>query len=375
MTLSATGCSGAYSWSAVGLPVGLTVTDPINGIISGIPAPGTCGQYTVTVTVADTSCPGTTCCPPVSRPFILFVDCLANYVFITYGSNACDYEVEIGPGLTQGQTDLLVDGSHEATLIGGQKYAFTSQPCKSHVVTVAQIVQGSDPNTRFSVIGSNSKMLTQDDNYAYFNYERVVNIMTSSDPPGLTQPPGAGFYTVGSNFSSTAPGTVETNIQNGVKYVFWEWELPDGSTFANRNLVSTVNQGGTVVAKYKTYYQLILKSDYPSIDERSFEAAGGTATWNLSLHAVPMLGFWGFLGAVQSPLNASGSQLITGPTTVEILWRPNYTMPIIAIVIVLLVIAGLIYLIYRLRSRPAAKPAARTGARKASSKAKKPAAK
>jgi heme/copper-type cytochrome/quinol oxidase subunit 2 len=82
-----------------------------------------------------------------------------------------------------------------------------------------------------------------------------------------------------------------------------------------------------------------------------------------------LLGFWGFLGGVQSPLNASGSQLITGPTTVEIQWGPNYTMPIIAIVIVLLVIAGLVYLIYRLRSRSATKPAAETVVNKASSKA------
>jgi len=139
--------------------------------------------------------------------------------------------------------------------------------------------------------------------------------------------------------------------------------------------VFTVNQGGTVTTAYDTYYLLTLKSDYPAIDERSWERKDSTATWNLSLHAVPLLGFWGFLGGVQSPLNASGSQLITGPTTVEILWGPNYTMPIIAIVIILVVIAGLIYLIYRLRSRPVAKPAAGTGVKEASSKAKKPAAK
>jgi len=65
---------------------------------------------------------------------------------------------------------------------------------------------------------------------------------------------------------------------------------------------------------------------------------------------------------------------MNGPSTVEIMWRPNYLPAIIAILITLLVIAGLVYLIYRLRSRSVAKPAAGTGGKKASSRTKKTAA-
>ncbi|MCJ7654753.1 MAG: putative Ig domain-containing protein [Dehalococcoidia bacterium] len=367
MTLSVTGGVGPFNWSAVGLPAGLSVTDPVNGIISGTPGPGTCGTYTVTATVTDTGiC--TSCCPSVNRDFILIVDCWANYPIIFYYTTACDFDVEIGPGLTQGQTNVLVDGAHEATLIGGQSQSFTSVPCESHLVMVDQTVQVPNSNIKFTVIGSNTKTVTDVDNHAYFNYAQEIYIQTSSEPSGVAQPPGTGFYAVGSNFSSTTPGTIETDIQNGIKYVFREWKLPDGSTRPTRDLVFTVNQGGTATAAYDTFYLLTLKSDYPSIDERSWERQGSTATWNLSLHAVPLLGFWGFLGGVQSPLNASGSQLITGPTTVEIMWGPNYTMPIIAIVIILLVIAGLVYLIYRLRGRPATRPA--TPETKAPAKAK-----
>lgn len=377
MTLSATGGgAGPLNWTATGLPAGLTVTDAALGIIGGTPTPGTCGLYTVTATVTDTSlCTDASCCPAISRPFILIVDCWANYLPLFYYTTACDFTVEIGPGLAQGQTNVLVDGTHKATLLGGQKQTFTSVPCESHLVMVDQNLQAPNSNIKFSVIGSNTKMVTDTDNYAYFDYAQEVYIQTASEPPGATQPPGAGYYLVGSNFSSAAPGTIETDIQNGKKLVFREWKLPDGTTRPTTNLGFTVNQGGTVTASYDTYYQLTLKSDYPPIDERSFEPAGSTATWNLSLHAVPMLGFWGFLGGVQSPLNASGSQLMTGPSTVQILWGPNYTMPIIAIVILLLVIAGLIYLIYRLRAKPATRPATRTRIRKASSRSKKRASK
>jgi len=356
MTLTCTGGVGPFTWTVVDLPSGISVTDAANGVVSGTPDPGTCGIYIATATVTDAgTCPDASCCPDISRPFLFIVDCLANYPSIFYSSSGCNFNVQIGPGLTQGQANVFVDSVHEATLVGGQSQGFTSVPCESHLVSVDQTVQSPDPNTRFSVMGSNIATVTDTNNLAYFDYAREVNITTGSSPSGLTSPPGAGFHAVGSFFSSTAPGTVETDIQAGKKYVFKQWRLPDGTTRPTRDLSFVVNQGGAVIAEYDTYYQLTLHSEYPPINETSFELANSTATWNLSLHAVPMQGFWGFLGATQSPVNASGQQVMTGPSTVEIQWRYNYTMPIVAIVILLLVIVGLIFLIRWLRSKPAAK--------------------
>jgi len=352
MDLEVTGGVGPFVWSAAGLPAGLTVSNPANGIIDGTPGPGTCGVYTVTATVTDT---GTCCCPDVNRDFVLYVDCWANYPPIFYYPTACNFNVQIGPGLTQGQTRVMIDGNHKATLGGNQSETFTSVPCQSHVVVVDQIIQSADPNTRFVVIGSNSKVVTDTDNYAYFDYAREFYIRTTSSPGGIAQPQGDGFYAAGSYFSGTTPGTVETAAQQGIKYVFREWQLPDGSKNPNRNLVFPVNQAGTATAEYDTFCLLTLKSKYPPIEERSWERQGSTATWNLALHAVPMESpFLAFLGGTISPVNASGSQLMTGPSTVEIQWKPNYTGPIIAIVIVLLVIGGLSYLISRLRKKPTA---------------------
>ena len=363
MDLNATGGVGPFIWDAAGLPVGLTVSDPVNGIIDGIPALGTCGIYTVTATVTDN---GTCCCPPVNRDFVLIVDCWANYPPIFYDPTACNFNVQIGTGLTQGQTDVIIDGAQEAILMGGQSETFTSVPCQSHLVMVDQTIQSPDPNTRYSVIGSNIKTVTDIDNFAYFDYGQEVRIDTASSPSGIAQPSGAGFYAIGSYFSGTAPGSVETNIQQGMKYVFREWQLPDGSKSPGVNLVFPVSLAGTAIAEYDTYYLLTLKSKYPPINETSWEPQGSTATWNLSLHAVPMESpFWAFLGGTLSPVNSSGTQTMTGPATVDILWRPNYTGPIIAIVIVLLVIVGLIILVVRLRAKPAEKPAAKTGNKKA----------
>jgi hypothetical protein len=353
MDLNVTGGIGPFVWSTTALPAGLTLTDPVNGIIEGILEPGTCGIYTVTATVADN---GTCCCAPVNRDFVLYVDCWTNYPPTYYGPTGCDFNVQIGPGLMQGSTNVLIDGAHEATLAGGQTEGFTQSPCESHLIMVDQTVQTA--NTRFSVIGSNTKLVTDIDNTAYFDYAPELYIGTASSPSGVAQPTGAGYYTVGSYFSGTTPGTVEADTQQGTKYVFREWQLPDGSKSSGVNLAFPVSTAGTAIAEYDTYYLLTLKSDYPAINERTWEKANSTATWNLSLHAVPMESpLWAFLGGTISPVNPSGSQLMTGPSTVQITWRPNYTGPILALVIFLLVIIGLIILISRLRSKPAEKPA------------------
>ena len=355
MTLAATGCSGAYSWGATGLPVGLTLNAG-TGVISGIPGPGTCGSWTVTVTVTDTGmCPSAGCCPPVSAPFTLIVDCLANYTFITYYTTACDFDVAIGTGLTQGQTEVLIDGSYQATLGGGQSETFTSQPCESHLVIVNQTVQGSDPNTRFSVIGSNQKMVTDTDNYAYFDYRQEVTINTGSAPPGIYQPPNAGLYAIGDIFSTTAPSPVPG--PEGTRYVFGEWRLPDGSTDPNRDVCFNVNRAGSLTAMYETYYELILRSDYPAVEDSTWHPEGSTATWDhLALHEVPMEGLLGFLGGSLVPKDIGGGHVMDAPYTHELQWGKNYWWPIIIILLILAVIAGVFYFIYRLKTGPTRPP-------------------
>jgi hypothetical protein len=55
-TLTATGGTPPYMWSATGLPTGLSV-DPATGVISGTPASGSAGSYNVAVTVTDSDSP------------------------------------------------------------------------------------------------------------------------------------------------------------------------------------------------------------------------------------------------------------------------------------------------------------------------------
>ena len=363
IALSVTGGTGVYIWTAAGLPVGLNL-DPGTGVVSGVPAPGTCGLWTVTVTCADNAtCGGPGCCAAVTAPLYLPVDCWANYygMVTTYTTTGCDFTVNIGPGLAYGTTNVVVDGALEATLAGNGAETFASVPCESHLVVVDQTVQGPDPKTRYSCVGSNQKWVSDVDSIAYFDYAPDIWIDTGSDPAGVAQPPGTGFYAHGAIFISNAPSPVQSISQPGTKYIFREWMLPDGSTNLNRDLSFAVSSAGKATALYDTYYELILKSDFPAVLEKSWEHAGSNATWKLALQPLPFPNFFGALGGVYEPTNAQGSHNMTGPYTQEIEWQENWFWPIFWIVVVPLAIAAAVFFLLRRKPGTAA-PADGVGA-------------
>jgi hypothetical protein len=352
LPLIATGCAGNYTWGATGLPPSLSL-DPSSGEITGVPPLGSAGVYNVTATVADnTYCAD--CCPSASRPFILVIDSYAAYMAaIIYGSYY-DFTVQVGPGLAEGTTPVLIDGSPQATLSGNQSASFSAHLSEKRLVGVEQEVAGADPNTRYAVKGPNQILVSESNVTAYFDYAREVFIQTGSEPAGVSQPPGTGYYAVGSSFTSSAASPVSSDTQEGTKYVFKQWILPNSSASPGRDLVFAVSSAGTVRAVYDTYYLLTLQSDYPSVNESSWELKDSTATYDLALRAIPMTGFWGLLGGKMVPDNGSGTHLMTGPYTQKITWSYDYMIPLAIFVLILLLIIGLvIFLVLFFRHRGA----------------------
>jgi hypothetical protein len=352
LPLSATGCSGNYTWSAAGLPPGLMV-DPASGEITGVPPAGSAGIYSVIATVADNSYCDASCCLPASRPFILVIDSYADYLDGIDYSSSYDFTVEIGSGLTEGTTPVMIDGTVETALGGSQSELFTSSVGQNHLVDVQQSVAASDPSIRYSVLGPHQVLVSESDPVARFDYALEVYIETAVEPSGVVQPPGTGYYAMDGIFTSCAGSPLLSETQAGTKYIFNQWRLPDGSTNNNRDLVFTVNGAGTVKAKYDTYYLLTLKSDYPAVNESSWELKDSNATYDLSTQPVPMDGFLGLIGGKMSPSNSSGTVLMDGPKTKEIIWTRNYTIPVVIFVLLLLFIGLVIFVILFFKRRRA----------------------
>jgi hypothetical protein len=357
LPLSATGCAGNYIWSATGLPPGLSL-DASSGDITGVPPPGSAGIYNVTATVADdTYCPS--CCPTVSRPFILVIDSYQAYLdAILYGSHY-DFSVQVGPGLAEGATPVLIDGSLEATLGSNQSATFSSHVGEKHLVDVQKTVTGADLDTRYAVQGPNQILVSESNPTAYFDYAREVSIQTLSEPAGTPQPPGTGYYAVGSIFTSSAASPVSSDSQPGTKYVFKQWILPDGSASPGRDLIFTLGSAGYVKAVYDTYYLLTLQSEDPPVNENSWELKDSTVEYDLALQAIPMSGFWGFLGGKMVPENGSGTVLMSSPRIQVITWAYDITLPVVIFVVILLLIIGLVIFLALSRRRGARKSPAK----------------
>ncbi len=343
LPLSATGCSGNYTWSAADLPPGLLL-DPITGEITGVPPPGSAGIYNVTATVTDNFYTCADCCPPASRPFILVIDSYSDYLGgIDYGSTY-DFVVEIGPGLVSGTTPVLIDGTPEATLGGSQSAVFTAHAGEMHLTSVDRSVPGADPSIRYGVTGPHQILVSDTNLIAHYDYAVEVFIQTGSDPAGVSEPHGTGYYAVGSRFTSSAASPIIDPALPDVKYVFKQWTLPDGGTSPWRDLSFSVGQAGNVKAVYDTYYLLTLKSDYPPVNETSWELKDSTASYSLALQPIPMSGFWGLLGGRMIAQDGQGTVIMTGPQTKTITWAYDYTIPIIILAAIALVIAGIVFL-------------------------------
>ena len=350
LPLSAVGCSGNYTWSAAGLPPGL-ILDPYTGEITGVPPPGSAGIYNVTATVTDNYYTCADCCPPASRPFILVIDSYGDYTSGIDYSSYYDFTVEVGPGLTEGTTPVLIDGAPEATLGGSQSASFTGHPGEMYLTSVEQSIAGTDPNVRYGVTGPHQILVSDSNQTAHFDYAVEVFIQTGSEPPGVSEPPGTGYYAVGSAFTSSAASPVTSATLPDVKYVFKQWILPDGSTSAWRDLSFNVSGAGNVKASYDTYYLLTLKSDNPPVTESSWELKDSTASYDLALQPIPMSGFWGLLGGRMIAENGRGTVLMNSPQTKLLTWAYDYTIPIIILVVIVLLIVGIVLLSVFMRKR------------------------
>jgi hypothetical protein len=354
LPLLATGCADNYTWSALGLPPGLGV-DPVTGEITGLPPLGSAGIYNVTVTVEDNTYCSDNCCPPASRDFILVIDSWAAYTGGISYSSSYNFTAQIGPGLTSGTTPVMIDGAAQATIGGGQSASFTAYTGEKHLVSVEQQVNGSDPGTRFTVIGPNQILVDEVNSMAFFDYAREVFIQTAGAPAGVPQPPGTGYHAIGSIFTSTAESPVII-AQPGTKHVFKQWLLPNGSTNPTRDLAFTVSTASSVTAVYDTYYLLTLQSDNPPVNQTSWELKDSTAAYDVALKSIPMPGFWGLLGGVITAENGSGTHLMTAPYTQVITWVYNYTLPILILAAAALLLIGLVILLIILSRRRGKRP-------------------
>jgi uncharacterized protein (TIGR03437 family) len=310
-TVTATGGSGSYAWSATGLPAGLGIGSA-TGIISGTPTTNSGSPYTVLVTVTDSNSAKAT------RTYSLTINAApVNLPQITGVSNAASGQVAIAPntwvsiyganftaaGFSDDWSKSIVSGTLPTILdgvsvsVGGiPAYVSYVSPGQINILT-PNVAAGSAPVTVTAASATTApvNVTSQQFSPAFFPWPNGQPVATHLDyswavkngtfAGATTVPAKPGEYIIlwGTGFGPTTP-TAPTGVT-----------VPATTTYNTANAVS-VTIGSATAAVYGTalasgfagLYQVVVtvpaalsNGDYPLV-----ATVGGvaTATTTLTVH-------------------------------------------------------------------------------------------
>ena len=249
-TITAAGGSGTYTWSATGLPSGLSIA-ATTGAITGTPTGTTAGTATVVVTVTDTSS------NTASKTYTLTINPASGSPTITSVSTSAGGQMFIAPN-----TWISIYGTN-FTATG-----FTDNWTNS----IKNSATGALPTTLDNV----SVMVGSVPAYVYYISATQINVLTGNIGFG----PLAVMVTNGTGSSNVVMATSQAQIP-----AFFEWANASGQT-----------PGDTSQQPVATH------SDY------SYAAANGTFGTTPSVAAAPgeTITLWGSGFGTTSPANPFG---------------------------------------------------------------------
>ena len=235
---------------------------------------------------------------------------------------------------------LKVDGNPQGTVAGSEIKKLSFKVDTQHAISVDQTVSGQAGVRYFcslntwNVGSSGSKT---------FEYETQYQLTVSTDPDGVTQVSGGGWYKAGSVVqTSQAAGNLTGPA--GTRYIFKGWKI-DGVLQTGNPVSVTMDKPHDVVASYETQYQLLVDSAYGNPQGAGFYAAGSTATFSVTSPSGFLIQqvFTGWDGDFTGN-SPTGSLAMDGPHRIHASWTTSYFQAevlgavVAAIVVVLLLL-------------------------------------
>ncbi len=259
----------------------------------------------------------------------------------------------------QYSSQVTIDNQAQGTIGGAEIKKLSFKVDTTHTVAVDQYVQG-DAGVRYFA-AQNSWTVSSAGSHT-FEYETQYLLTVVTDPAGITDVTGGGWYKAGTSVQTNqVPTTVPGS--SGTQYAFKGWEV-DGAAQSGNGISLTMDKPHTVVAKYETQYQLLIDSPYGNPHGQGYYAAGSTATFSVTTPSgFPVQQIFVRWEGDYTGTSSQGSITMDNPKVIHAVWSTSY-IPLIAIAVIALA-AVAAFLFWRKRKGPAPETKPTPGADKA----------
>lgn len=252
-------------------------------------------------------------------------------------------------------TTLNVDGSPVGMMKGGDVKVLSYPLGTSHTFLVDQYIQG--PNGYRYYIPTDS-WTTENTGSFTFNYLAQYYLTLGTNPGNVTTIGlSSGWYSPGAQVQVPAVQTI-VNGTTGVRYVFSQWTI-DGAAVTQNGPIVTMSNPHTVLAVFKTQYELQVNSPYGNPQGTGYYDSGSTAQFSVTSPEGVLVqqAFAGWTGDYTGS-STTGSIVMDQPHTVQATWITSYLELYAAVgVAAAIVIVALLLLLRRHRGRePVLKP-------------------
>jgi hypothetical protein len=266
--------------------------------------------------------------------------------------NTYDVSLSLNGVPSQYSAQLQVDGTAQGTIGGGQIQKLNFKLNTSHTVSVDQYITG-DTGVRY-YCAQNTLSVTSSGSYT-FSYQTQYQFTVQTDPSGLAQVTGSGWFAAGTSVqTSSAPAVIAG--MTGTQYAFKGWEL-NGSPQSGNPIMITLDKPYTATAKYSTQYQLVVNSAYGNPQGSGYYDAGTAAQFSVTTpEGFPIQQVFVQWQGDYTGTNPKGTITMDKPHTVQAVWTTSY-IPLIAILVVAAaIVGGLLVWRSKRKSTPETKP-------------------
>lgn len=245
--------------------------------------------------------------------------------------------------------NIKVDGALQGTMGGSEIKKLSFKVDTQHSIELDQYVSGQSGYRYFCAqntwnVGSAGSRT--------FEYEAQVQLSVSTDPAGVTQVTGDGWYKVGA-VAQTSQASLNLTGAAGTIYIFKGWKI-DGVLQSGNPISVTMDKPHQVIAAYETQYQLLVDSAYGSPQGAGFYAAGSTATFSVTSPSGLLIQqvFTGWDGDFTGS-SATGTITMDKPHRVHANWTTSY----LQLEILVAALAAIVVVSLLLKRRRGAGPA------------------